>query len=85
MNVGVEQLMERIGDLGVTVIIKVDGERAPEEGRWTFVASGGPFAEEGPIRIDGPSLDECLSKGLSLIKSRGEEWRWLEGIRVSEW
>jgi hypothetical protein len=54
--VNLETLMERIGDQGVTVIVKVDGDRPDNAGRWTFVASGGPFADAGPIRVDARSL-----------------------------
>lgn len=76
-----EQLMERVGDLGATIIIKMDGERGVEDaGRWTFVVSGGPLADRGPIRVDAPSLGECLTQGLALLRIRGEEWQWFDNV-----
>ena len=51
MTVDIERLMERFGDLGATTILKVDGERPEDAGRWTLVISGGTLAEVGPIRM----------------------------------
>lgn len=77
----VEQLMDRVGDQGATIILKVDGERsAGDAGRWTFVVSGGSLIDAGPIRVDMPSLHECLSRGLALLRMRGEEWQWLDKL-----
>ncbi len=81
MAVNLEHLMERVSDLGITIILKADGERGSRDtGRWTFVVSGGVLAEVGPIRVDGPSLGECLDQGLALLRARGEEWSWLDEI-----
>jgi hypothetical protein len=73
-----EQVMERIGDQGVTVIIKLDGERDKDGLRWTFVASGGSLASYGPIRVDASTMGNCLSRGFFLMSERGPEWNWLE-------
>ena len=79
------QLMERVGDLSSTIIIKVDGERGAEDaGRWTFVVSGGTLAESGPVRVDSPSLKECLTQGFAILKDEGEEWAWIDGIVVDQ-
>ena len=83
MTTNLERLMERVGNLGATIILKVDGERGPEDaGRWTFVVSGGSLAEQGPIRIDSPSLHECLARGLALLRARGDEWHWIDEFTV---
>ena len=78
-----ELLMTRVGDVGATIILKVDGERGPgDAGRWTFVVSGGTLAEEGPVRVDAASLNECLARGLALLKGREGEWAWLDEFEV---
>ncbi len=82
MIMSVEKLMARIGELGVTAIIKVEGGRGPGDDRWTFIVSGGPLS--APVRVDSSSLSESLSRGISLLKSRGEEWQWLDKVIVGD-
>jgi hypothetical protein len=75
------QLMERVGDMGSTIIIKVDGERGlGDAGRWTFAVSGGKLSESGPVRVDSPTLEECLTRGLAILKEEGEEWSWIDEV-----
>ncbi|WP_412540016.1 hypothetical protein R8Z50_29965 [Longispora sp. K20-0274] len=66
------ELMEHLGRLGVTFIVKFDGERLlAGGGPWTVLASGGPLAvADGPVRCDGRDLERCLSTVVAGIRSR---------------
>lgn len=75
-----EAIFERLGSQGVTAIIKIDGDRSRGAGVWTFVASGGPLAEDGPIRIDSSSLKKSLHDGLRLLRAREPKWEWLDAL-----
>lgn len=75
----VEQFMARLGEAGITVLIKVDHERMADRGRpWTIVMSGPGLGDEGLVRTDARSLGECLAHGISELKSRPGDWSWLE-------
>ncbi|WP_399088579.1 hypothetical protein ACGH2B_14025 [Streptomyces sp. BBFR2] len=75
----IESLMARISSTGASALIKCDGERvAHGSAPWTFVATGGPLAESGPVRYDGETLQECLTTALTLLKKRGKEWLWVD-------
>ena len=57
--------MTALGELGLTCIVKVDGER--EHKQWTVVVSGAPLAES-LVRIDGDGLEYCLAKALEKLR-----------------
>lgn len=78
LTVDLEEIFETLGSQGVTAIIKIDGDRSREDGVWTFVASGGPLAEDGPVRVDSSSLKKSLHDGLRLLKARQAKWNWLD-------
>ncbi|MES0835634.1 hypothetical protein [Nocardiopsis tropica] len=60
-----QELMEVLGGLGVTVIFKSDHERlALGEEPWTLVFSGPGLGEDSFIRVDGASLRECMEFAL---------------------
>jgi hypothetical protein len=83
--VDVEQLMERLGRAGVTIILKVDHERAEPGGDlWTLVMSGPGLGERGLIRTDGPSLGFCLDYGLGELRTCPGDWDWLAQYLWSE-
>jgi hypothetical protein len=57
----IEQLMERLGHSGVTMVLKVDNERMAEGAElWTRVMSGPGSGEQGFIRARSSSLSHCL-------------------------
>ncbi|ARP70319.1 hypothetical protein LK07_11575 [Streptomyces pluripotens] len=77
----IEQLMERLGRSGVTVIIKVDDERMAEGGEpWTVVMSGPAMGEQGFIRAESSNLDSCLEQALDRLRERRNDWEWLVDI-----
>ncbi|MFJ9917455.1 hypothetical protein [Actinacidiphila glaucinigra] len=77
-EIDIEQLMERLGRSGVTVILKVDDERMAEGGEpWTLVMSGPGLGEQGFIRAESASLTDCLEQGFSRLRSRSGDWEWL--------
>jgi hypothetical protein len=61
----IPELMASLGDLGLVCLVKIDGER--DHHQWTVVISGEPLAERF-IRIDGHSLEYCLTKSLSSLR-----------------
>ncbi|MEG8278625.1 hypothetical protein [Streptomyces sp. AHA2] len=74
----IEQLMERLGRSGVSVILKVDDERMAEGGEpWTLVMSGPGLGEQGLIRAESRSLSDCLEQAISRLRSRPGDWEWL--------
>lgn len=76
----IEKLMIDLGKTGASALIKCDGERLSQGGDpWTFVVTGGPLSEEGPVRRDDISFEECLTNGLLALRNRGPEWHWLDG------
>lgn len=79
-KMGLEAIMAHFAELGAVMILKVDGEREANEGRWTFMAAGGPLATRGPIRFDAHSLDECLRLGLTRVHASGDQWDWLDEV-----
>ena len=47
---------------GAVVVIKMDGERGPDDGgQFTVIVSGGPLAPSW-VRSDGHILEDCLRK-----------------------
>lgn len=72
--------MERLGDAGVTVILKVDHERtADRSSPWTVVLSG-PGVGASPLRHDDETLDQCLRAVLKRLRATGGEWEWLDDL-----
>ncbi|MFI9325660.1 hypothetical protein ACIGXI_38585 [Kitasatospora aureofaciens] len=77
----IEQLMENLGRSGVTAILKVDDERMAEGGEpWTVVLSGKGLGEQGFIRAESSSLDDCLEQALDRLRARPGDWEWLTEI-----
>jgi hypothetical protein len=73
----VERLMRRLGEAGLTAIVKIDHERLAEEGKpWTVVFSGPVLGDEGFVRAE----EECLNVGLLRLRERGMEWRWVSAF-----
>jgi hypothetical protein len=68
MNVPLErmaEILEHLGKLGLTCIVKVVGERLLAGGPpRTIVISGGPLAE-WPIRREGRELQSCFGEALA--------------------
>lgn len=77
----IEILMKRMGESGVTVLLKMDAERLAEaQEAWTFVATGAPLGPEGSVRVDAWSMAECVNAGLGKLREQGHNWDWLDGI-----
>ncbi|WP_130800256.1 hypothetical protein [Streptomyces otsuchiensis] len=73
-----EQLMDKLGRSGVTVILKVDDERMAEGGEpWTLVMSGPGLGEQGFIRAESSNLSDCLEQGFARLRARPGDWEWL--------
>ncbi|EHR52019.1 hypothetical protein SacmaDRAFT_3810 [Saccharomonospora marina XMU15] len=80
----VEDMMERLGRSGVTVIVKVDHERASDgDEPWTVVLSGPGVGDQGFIRAEGVSLVGCLDQVFQRLRARGDQWSWLADIDVN--
>ncbi|MFE6024052.1 hypothetical protein [Streptomyces niveus] len=80
-EMNIEQLMEKLGRSGVTVILKVDDERMTEGGEpWTLVMSGPGLGDQGFIRAESSSLSDCLEQGLTRLRARSSDWEWLTEI-----
>ncbi|MFH9229763.1 hypothetical protein ACH4NT_37320 [Streptomyces lydicus] len=78
----IEQLMDKLGRSGVTVILKVDDERMAEGGEpWTLVMSGPGLGEQGFIRAESSSLNDCLEQGFARLRARPGDWEWLTEIQ----
>lgn len=78
----IEQLMDKLGRSGVTVILKVDDERMAEGGEpWTLVMSGPGLGEQGFIRAESSSLNDCLEQGFVRLRARPGDWEWLTEIQ----
>lgn len=74
----IEQLMERLGRSGVTMILKVDDERMSEGGEpWTLVLSGRALGEQGFIRAESASFRDCLEQVLLRLRERPGDWAWV--------
>ena len=75
----ISSIMIRLGESGVTVILKVDHERSVPGGRpWTAVLSGPGVAGDGFIRTDSSSMEDCILFVLGELKSSPGEWEWLD-------
>ncbi|MFI6228518.1 hypothetical protein ACIBCR_14545 [Micromonospora echinospora] len=61
------ELLERLGDLGLVGIVKIDGER--EHKPWTVVISGQRLGGAS-IRCDGNSLNDCLRSAVAVLRER---------------
>lgn len=74
----VDDIMERLANQGVAVILKVDHERASEGGEpWTVVLSGPGIGGQSFIRAESESLDDCLSQVFGRLRETGSQWDWL--------
>ncbi|MGW4399062.1 hypothetical protein ACWEHA_27575 [Amycolatopsis nivea] len=79
----IEQLMDKLGRAGVTVILKVDDERMTEGGKpWTLVMSGPGLGGQGFIRAEAATLDDCLEQGLKRLRAGSGDFEWLAEILV---
>ncbi|MFE7635896.1 hypothetical protein ACFU7Z_17885 [Kitasatospora sp. NPDC057518] len=77
----IEKLMEGLGRAGVTVILKVDDERMADGGDpWTVVMSGRVLGDQGFIRAESSSLDECIEQAVERLRTRQGDWAWLREI-----
>lgn len=66
-------LLERMRQEGAVVIIKLDGERGPQDnGPYTFVVSSPHQAKSGPLRTDSHSLES----GLAYVVVNYARQRW---------
>lgn len=63
------RILERLGEHGISAMIRYDSERRPGDPHWTFAASGGPL-EQG-MRADGQTADQCLSLALDRLRAAG--------------
>jgi hypothetical protein len=61
----VPEVLGSLGDLGLVCLVKIDGER--EHKQWTVVISGEPLVDSF-VRIDGNSLEYCLTKALARLR-----------------
>ncbi|MFF4602579.1 hypothetical protein ACFY12_07465 [Streptomyces sp. NPDC001339] len=79
--INIEQLMERLGDSGVTILLKVDHERTAERRKpWTIVMSGPSMGEGEFLHTDCHTLDNCLEYGLGELRAGPGDWKWLDGL-----
>lgn len=77
--VDVELLMDQLGRAGVTVLLKVDHERMLTGHKpWTMVMSGPGVGEQGLIRTDAPTLQNCLKYCLRELRKTPGDWGWLD-------
>ncbi|MFD9487589.1 hypothetical protein ACFWBX_27195 [Streptomyces sp. NPDC059991] len=60
-------VMEWLGEQGMHALLRVDPER--ERNQWTFFVTHGSLTD--PVRIDGPSVNDCVGKALALLKNQG--------------
>lgn len=80
-EVSVRLLMERLGSVGVTTLLKVDHERMGSWGlRWTVVMSGPGLGGRGLIRTDSTSLEAGIAYCISELSSCPGDWGWLAEI-----
>lgn len=70
-------LMLRLGESGVTMLVKIDHERIGGS-PWTVVLSGPVVADRMVIRMDGPNLEDCLVHVILELLHMPGEWGWLE-------
>ncbi|NGO73652.1 hypothetical protein [Streptomyces boncukensis] len=81
----IEKLMLELAETGASALVKCDGERLQQGGdAWTFVVTGGPLKEEGPVRRDDISLESSLENGLLALRDRGPQWHWLDKYLLGE-
>ncbi|WP_370088724.1 hypothetical protein [Streptacidiphilus sp. MAP12-16] len=63
-------ILEWLGEQGVGAMIRVDAERVRDQKpAWTFAAGGGPLSH--PLRADGATAQECLSRALVYLREAG--------------
>ncbi|MFE9913038.1 hypothetical protein [Streptomyces clavifer] len=63
-------ILERLGEQGVNVMIRMDAERLRDNAPpWTFAASGGPL--EHGLRADGKTVQQCMSAALTRLREAG--------------
>jgi hypothetical protein len=75
--VELRQVMEGLGRVGVTVLLKFDHERAAEGTEpWTMLLSG-PGVGGSFIRAESESLDSCVGEVLGRLRDRPGDWNWL--------
>ncbi|MBB4893149.1 hypothetical protein FHS39_002180 [Streptomyces olivoverticillatus] len=77
----IEQIMEKLGRSGVTVILKIDDERMAEgSSPWTVVLSGGALGEQGFIRAESSTLEGCIEQVVVDLRTRPGDWEWLSEL-----
>ena len=70
-------VLDAIRGDGAVVVLKMDGERGPEDGgQFTVLISGGPLTP-GMVRFDGPNLEDCLRRVIEDYATRV----WSSGIQ----
>ncbi|MEW1701074.1 hypothetical protein [Streptomyces sp. NPDC091278] len=63
-------ILEWLGEQGVGAAIRLDAERLRDrKPAWTFTAGGGPLSH--PMRADGATARECLSRALVHLREAG--------------
>lgn len=78
---GVEALMQALGARGVTVIIKIDHERASEgSDPWTLVLSGPGVGRGEFIRVEAMTLASCINQGVRRLCEKPGDWEWLSSL-----
>lgn len=56
-------ILERMGNEGAVVVIKIDGQRISENGKYTVVLSGGPLKDDF-FHYDTATLEEGIAKAI---------------------
>ncbi|TDD62668.1 hypothetical protein E1263_02825 [Kribbella antibiotica] len=75
----VEELFERLGAAGVTLVVMIEPARITEgAGPWTASASG-PGAPTSGVRVQGhPTFETCLGAALAGLRDGPGDWEWLD-------
>jgi hypothetical protein len=80
----IEDLMRRLAEAGVTVLLKADHERLAEGGRcWTMVISGGRLTGNGFVRAEEATAEQCVQAALQRLAAEGPDWAWVATLDFS--
>jgi len=64
------EILDHLGQLGLTCIVKIDGERSVAGERpWTVLVSGGPLQSDY-VRREGNDLQSCFGNVLAELERR---------------
>ncbi|QLY29790.1 hypothetical protein [Nocardia huaxiensis] len=74
-----ELLMDRLAEVGVAMLVRVDVERL-RAGRpqWTLFLSGPLLHPANTIRVDARTLGDGLTKALDRLRGQPGDWEWLD-------